>query len=153
MRLPAVVRGATSPAGASLLGPEPGTTADDRALDGCTSRHLGAAHHTCAIAPMRPAEAPGTVVDQYGRVHGISGLRVADTSILRQSLAGLGGAVTPGPGQAGLPLPGRLGAAAQSSTHTAHDLGGPVRGAWDWVARGRGLGGPQYRAWPRWLPS
>jgi choline dehydrogenase-like flavoprotein len=31
---------------------------------------------------MGPAEDEGAVVDQYGRVHGLTGVRVADTSIL-----------------------------------------------------------------------
>lgn len=31
---------------------------------------------------MGPADDPDAVVDQYGRVHGVTGLRVADTSIL-----------------------------------------------------------------------
>ena len=30
---------------------------------------------------MGPSPADGAVVDQYGRVHGVTGLRVADTSI------------------------------------------------------------------------
>lgn len=31
---------------------------------------------------MGPADDPNAVVDQFGRVHGIDGLRIADTSIL-----------------------------------------------------------------------
>ncbi|MFI1030085.1 GMC family oxidoreductase [Streptomyces sp. NPDC020951] len=66
----------------ALLGPDPATLADDRALDVWIAGRLGTAHHTCGTAPMGPADDPGTAVDQYGRVHGIAGLRVADTSIL-----------------------------------------------------------------------
>lgn len=65
-----------------LLGPDPGTLAADRALDAWIAGRLGTAHHTCGTAPMGPADDPATVVDQYGRVHGVTGLRVADTSIL-----------------------------------------------------------------------
>ena len=45
-------------------------------------RHLGTAIHLCGSAKLGPAGDPASVVDQYGRVHGIEGLRVADTSIL-----------------------------------------------------------------------
>jgi choline dehydrogenase len=31
---------------------------------------------------MGPADEPAAVVDQYGRVHGLEGLRVADASIM-----------------------------------------------------------------------
>ncbi|MFJ9176086.1 mycofactocin system GMC family oxidoreductase MftG [Streptomyces sp. NPDC102360] len=62
-----------------LLAPGPGALADDRALDGWIRDHLGTAQHTCGTVPMGPA------VDQYGRVHGIRGLRVADTSILPET--------------------------------------------------------------------
>jgi choline dehydrogenase len=31
---------------------------------------------------MGPAGDPGAVVDQYGRVHGVAGLRVADASVM-----------------------------------------------------------------------
>ncbi|MEV5878445.1 GMC oxidoreductase [Streptomyces sp. NPDC052101] len=48
-----------------------------------TAGLLGTAHHTCGTAPMGPADDPGrSAVDQVGRVHGVRGLRVADTSIL-----------------------------------------------------------------------
>ncbi|MEV1063992.1 mycofactocin system GMC family oxidoreductase MftG [Streptomyces sp. NPDC050263] len=56
---------------------------DDRALDDWIGDHLGTAQHTCGTVPMGPADAPGpTAVDQFGRVHGVRGLRVADTSML-----------------------------------------------------------------------
>lgn len=52
------------------------TLADDSALDGWMRAHLGTAIHMCGTAPM------GAVVDGDGVVHGVTGLRVADTSIL-----------------------------------------------------------------------
>ncbi|MFI5662778.1 GMC family oxidoreductase [Streptomyces sp. NPDC051684] len=59
-----------------LLAPGPDVLGDVRALDTWIRRHLGTAHHTCGTVPMGPA------VDQCGRVHGVRGLRVADTSML-----------------------------------------------------------------------
>jgi choline dehydrogenase len=38
--------------------------------------------HPVGSARMGPADDPGAVVDQHGRVHGTSGLRVADASIM-----------------------------------------------------------------------
>ena len=64
-----------------LLRPGPRVLHDDRALDEWIRSNLGTAHHACGTVPMGP-EGPKTVVDQYGRVHGVRGLRVADTSIL-----------------------------------------------------------------------
>ena len=52
------------------------TLDDDQLLDQWIREHLGTAIHMCGTAPM------GEVVDGSGRVNGISGLRVADTSIL-----------------------------------------------------------------------
>ncbi|UOR01983.1 GMC family oxidoreductase N-terminal domain-containing protein [Leucobacter allii] len=49
---------------------------DDAALDDWILARHGTALHTCATAPM------GAVVDGAGRVRGVAGLRVADTSIL-----------------------------------------------------------------------
>ncbi|WES64501.1 GMC family oxidoreductase N-terminal domain-containing protein [Microbacter sp. GSS18] len=49
---------------------------DDARLDRWMREHLGTAIHMCGTAPM------GSVVDAHGRVHGVAGLRVADTSIL-----------------------------------------------------------------------
>lgn len=58
------------------------TLDDDAALDTWMLAHLGTAIHLCGSAPMGPATDPHAVVDGFGRVHGIEGLRVADTSIL-----------------------------------------------------------------------
>ncbi|WP_416955299.1 mycofactocin system GMC family oxidoreductase MftG [Streptomyces sp. Agncl-13] len=65
-----------------LLEPGPEVLADDRMLDRWCETHLGTSHHTCGTVPMGPADDPGSAVDPYGRVHGVVGLRVADTSIL-----------------------------------------------------------------------
>ncbi|MEV8546857.1 mycofactocin system GMC family oxidoreductase MftG [Streptomyces sp. NPDC051572] len=56
---------------------------DDRALDHWIDGHLSTAQHTCGTVPMGLADDPErAAVDQFGRVHGVRGLRVADTSIL-----------------------------------------------------------------------
>ncbi|MGH1553998.1 GMC oxidoreductase [Streptomyces sp. L7] len=66
-----------------LLGPPPAVLEADSALDDWIAGHLATAQHTCGTVPMGPADEPGrAAVDQYGRVHGIRALRVADTSIL-----------------------------------------------------------------------
>lgn len=58
------------------------TLADDAALDRWTRTHLATAIHACGTCRMGPVSSPEAVVDQYGRVHGVTGLRVADTSIM-----------------------------------------------------------------------
>jgi choline dehydrogenase len=58
------------------------TLDDDSRLNEWMRRHLGTAIHLCGSAKLGPADDPLSVVDQCGRVHGIQGLRVADTSIL-----------------------------------------------------------------------
>ncbi len=58
------------------------TLDDDAALDAWMRAHLGTAIHLCGSAPVGPASDPDTVVDGSGRVHGVEGLRIADTSIL-----------------------------------------------------------------------
>jgi choline dehydrogenase-like flavoprotein len=63
-------------------GPGPEVAADDTELDRWIRAHLGTSIHACASAPMGPPDDRHAVVDQYGRVHGVRGLRVADTSIL-----------------------------------------------------------------------
>jgi choline dehydrogenase len=58
------------------------TLDDDAALDAWMLAHLGTAIHLCGSAPMGRPSDPAAVVDAFGRVHGVSGLRVADTSML-----------------------------------------------------------------------
>ncbi|XVQ15786.1 mycofactocin dehydrogenase MftG [Spirillospora sp. CA-255316] len=62
--------------------PLPRTLDDDRLLDEWIQARLGTSQHTCGTVPMGPAGDPSAAVDARGRVHGLSGLRVADTSIL-----------------------------------------------------------------------
>jgi choline dehydrogenase-like flavoprotein len=49
------------------------------AFIGHTVRHY---FHPVGTVRMGPAHDPGAVVDQHGRVHGISRLRVADASVM-----------------------------------------------------------------------
>ncbi|WP_395105903.1 mycofactocin system GMC family oxidoreductase MftG [Actinomadura sp. SCN-SB] len=58
------------------------TLDDDRLLDLWIRARLGTSQHTCGTVPMGPAGDPSAAVDAWGRVHGLTGLRVADTSIL-----------------------------------------------------------------------
>lgn len=58
------------------------TIEDDATLDKWSRRHLGTAIHMSGTAKMGSSDNAASVVDQYGRVHGVQGLRVADTSIL-----------------------------------------------------------------------
>ena len=55
---------------------------DDERLNAWIADRLGSAAHTCGTAPMGPADDPLAVVDGAGRVRGVAGLRIADTSIL-----------------------------------------------------------------------
>ncbi|SDS95828.1 GMC family oxidoreductase [Microterricola viridarii] len=58
------------------------TLASDAKLDVWMKTHLATAIHASGSCAMGSDPAAGHVVDQFGRVHGVSGLRVADTSIL-----------------------------------------------------------------------
>jgi choline dehydrogenase len=55
---------------------------DDRVLDGWIAANLGTSIHLCGTARFGPADDSGAVLDQYGSVYGVTGLTVADTSIL-----------------------------------------------------------------------
>jgi choline dehydrogenase-like flavoprotein len=67
---------------AGLSGIDGGTLADDDLIDAWVRANLGTALHLCGSARMGGEGDPGAVVDQFGRVRGVTGLRVADTSIL-----------------------------------------------------------------------
>jgi choline dehydrogenase len=56
--------------------------ASDEALDDWLMRNLGTSHHVSGTCKMGPATDPMAVVNQYGRVHGLEGLWVADASIM-----------------------------------------------------------------------
>ena len=55
---------------------------NDDALDSWMKREVVTAHHVSSTCKMGPADDPLAVVDQYGRVHGVEGLRVIDASIM-----------------------------------------------------------------------
>nr|WP_306798659.1 GMC oxidoreductase [Oceanobacillus saliphilus] len=57
------------------------TLNDDEKLNAWLRSHLATAIHASGSAKMGPSDNPEAVVDQYGRVHGMEGLWVADTSI------------------------------------------------------------------------
>jgi predicted dehydrogenase (TIGR03970 family) len=59
--------------------PDRRTLADDRELDRWIHERLGTSLHTCGTVPFGGDDSP---VDGWGRVRGIEGLVVADTSIL-----------------------------------------------------------------------
>ncbi len=54
---------------------------DDAALDGFIREHAESAYHPCGTARMGRADDPLAVVDPQGRVIGVQGLRVADSSV------------------------------------------------------------------------
>ncbi|HEY0247957.1 MAG TPA: GMC family oxidoreductase N-terminal domain-containing protein [Gryllotalpicola sp.] len=66
-------------AAAELTGPPASVLAADDALDSWIAARLGTAMHSAGTASFGGSH---PVVDPFGRVHGVQGLRVADTSIL-----------------------------------------------------------------------
>lgn len=60
-------------------GPSDAEVADDALLDAWIAENVGTSMHACATASFA---GPNPVVDPHGRVLGVTGLRVADTSIL-----------------------------------------------------------------------
>ena len=66
----------------SWHGPSPSELSSDASLDRWISQRVVVSMHAAGSATMGPAGDPGAVVDQLGRVHGVDGVRIADTSIL-----------------------------------------------------------------------
>ena len=64
------------------LEPSEQDLASDEALDAWMMREVVTFSHISGTCRMGPASDPMAVVDQYGRVRGLEGLRVADASIM-----------------------------------------------------------------------
>ncbi len=56
--------------------------ASDKSLDRWILENVTTGHHSSGTCKMGDASDPTSVVDQYGWVHGLQGLRVADASIM-----------------------------------------------------------------------
>lgn len=54
----------------------------DAALDDWLMRNIGTSHHISGTCKMGPASDPMAVVSQYGRVHGLDNLWIADASVM-----------------------------------------------------------------------
>ncbi len=54
----------------------------DEALDRWMMREVSTSQHISCTCKMGSASDPMAVVDQYGKVHGLTGLRVVDASIM-----------------------------------------------------------------------
>jgi choline dehydrogenase len=62
--------------------PRPEVAASRAELREWAQRACGSGYHPSGTTPMGPADDPLAVADQYGRVHGIEGLHVADAGIM-----------------------------------------------------------------------
>jgi len=67
---------------AERIDPTDADIASDESLDRWLLREVRTCHHVCGTCSMGPASDEMAVVDNWGRVHGIEGLRVADASIM-----------------------------------------------------------------------
>jgi choline dehydrogenase len=65
-----------------LKDPQPADLESDEALDTWLLSNTSTMHHISCTARMGAEDDPMAVVNQYGQVHGIEGLRIADLSIL-----------------------------------------------------------------------
>ena len=77
---------AEHPAFAEIIGervhPTGEELASDEALEDWMKSTVSTGHHISCTCKMGPSSDPMAVVDQYGHVHGLRGLRVADASIM-----------------------------------------------------------------------
>ena len=67
---------------ADRMEPSDADLASDDALDAWLRREVTTSQHISCTCKMGPSSDPMAVVDQYGRVHGLDGLRVVDASIM-----------------------------------------------------------------------
>ncbi len=64
------------------IDPTDGDLESDDSLDAWMMRWVSTSHHISGTCRMGPDSDPSAVVDQYGNVHGLQGLRVVDASIM-----------------------------------------------------------------------
>jgi choline dehydrogenase len=67
---------------AQRLAPSDQALASDAALDDWLLHHVTTTQHSSGTCKMGPASDPLAVVDQHCRVHGLTGLRVVDASVM-----------------------------------------------------------------------
>ena len=67
---------------AERIGPTDAELSTDDALDEWMRREVGTSHHVSSTCKMGPASDSMAVVNQYGQVHGLKNLRVADAAIM-----------------------------------------------------------------------
>ncbi len=64
------------------VAPNDAEMASEESLNQWILENVTTGHHSSGTCKMGPTTDPMAVVDQYGRVHGLDGLRVADASIM-----------------------------------------------------------------------
>ena len=64
------------------MDPTDADLASDQALDAWMMREVTTSQHISCTCKMGPPTDPMAVVDQYGKVHGLEGIRVVDASIM-----------------------------------------------------------------------
>ena len=62
--------------------PDQETLDNDKVLDQWMLKNVTTMHHISGTCKMGPSNDAGAVVDQFGKVYGVTGLRVADVSIV-----------------------------------------------------------------------
>ena len=73
---------AMAPVVREVVFPDPRRSLSDASLAELLPRLAASGFHPCATVKMGPESDPMAVVDQYGRVHAVDGLVVADASIM-----------------------------------------------------------------------
>jgi len=66
----------------AMIEPTEEEAASDESLDVYILREISTGQHSSGTCKMGPASDPMAVVNQYGKVHGLQGLRVVDASIM-----------------------------------------------------------------------